>query len=176
MEHYEELGVTPSATTAEIRTSYLALARRYHPDRLASAGPDAQAQAAVRMARINAAWTVLGDRDRRARYDASLGGADTSRHTVRDPGHDWVPYDDSDDDVDPRLLDDTPTGAPTLRRELTFLPVGLGAAGAGALLVGFVVGLGPLLGLGLLLLVASALSFLVIPLLALSRSSRADRL
>lgn len=175
MQHYEELGVSPGATTAEIRSSYLALARRFHPDSLAMAEDDERARASARMARINAAWTVLGDEHRRARYDAALDIPTRPSATVRDVGATWTPYED-DDGLDPRLVDDTPTGTPSMRRELTFLPAGLAVAALVAMIVGFVIGLGPLLGLGLILFVCSGLSFLVIPLIALARSSRADRL
>lgn len=175
MQHYEELGVAPSATASEIRTSYLALARRFHPDGLAMADDDDRARAAARMARINAAWTVLGNAASRERYDAALDIPSPSSATVRDPGATWTPYDD-EDEVDPRLVDDTPTGTATMRRGLTFLPVGLAAAGLGSLVAGFVVGFGPMLGIGLILVVCSGLSFLVIPLIELAKSSRADRL
>lgn len=176
MEHYDELGVTPTASPAEIRASYLLLARRFHPDGLATAEDDERAVAAARMARINAAWTILGDEARRARYDASLDvPTRASSATVRDVGDTWTPYDDGDD-VDPRLVDDTPTGTPTLRRELTFLPAGLAVAALALLIIGFAIGFAPMLGVGLVLLVCSGLAFLVIPLIALSKSSRADRL
>ena len=175
MEHYDELGVAPSATAAEIRTSYLALARRYHPDGLAGADNEARSVAAARMARINAAWTVLGDPGRRSAYDAAIAVPRASRATVRDVGDTWTPYQD-EDDTDPRLLDDTPSGAPTLRRALTFLPAALAAGAMVFLVFGFMVGIAPLLGAGLILLVCSGLSFLVIPLIALAQSSRADRL
>lgn len=176
VEHYDELGVQPSATTAEIRASYLALARRYHPDGLASAGREERSVASARMARVNAAWTVLGNAGRRSAYDAALDIPTRSPGaTVRDVGDTWTPYQD-EDDIDPRLVDDTPTGAPTLRRGLTFLPAGLAAAAIVSLVFGFTIGFGPLLGAGLILLVCSGLSFLVIPLIALAKSSRADRL
>lgn len=175
VEHYEELGVAPTATTAEIRSSYLALARRFHPDGLAAAADHERAAAAARMAQINAAWTVLGDEERRARYDAALDIPVGSSATVRDARHTWTPYDD-DDDIDPRLVDDTPSGTPSIRRELTLLPAGLAVAALALLTVGFVIGFAPMLGVGLVLLVCSTLAFLVIPLLALSKSSRADRL
>lgn len=176
VEHYDELGVAPTATPAEIRSSYLALARRFHPDRLSEVSPAERDRAAARMARINAAWSVLSDRTRRAAYDAAWRDGEPTGATIRDPGQTWTAYDERDDfDVDPRLLDDTPTGAPTIRRGLTFLPAGLATAGAGALVVGFVIGLAPLLAVGLVLMVAAGLSFLVLPLIALANSSRADR-
>lgn len=175
MEHYDELGVSPTATASEIRSTYLELARRYHPDRLVGVPARERAVAADRMARINHAWSVLSDRRRRAEYDAGRDGADNGA-TIRDAGHTWTPYDDADDEIDPRLLDDTPTGATTVRRGLTFLPAALAVSGLAVLLIGFVLGLGAVLVTGLLLEVAAALSFLVIPLLALAHSSRADRL
>lgn len=176
MGHYDELDVAPTATPAEIRKAYLALARRHHPDGLGAAPERDRQQAAERMARINAAWSVLSDRERRAAYDAALHGDDgTGGATIRDVSDTWTAYDDTDDYIDPRLLDDTPTGAPTLRRGITFLPAVFAAGGTVTLLVGFLIGLFPLVAVGLLLLALAGLSFLLIPLLALFNSSRADR-
>ena len=173
VDHYEELGVSPGATTAEIRdgaaAEYVALVG------MVAASDADRAAAAARMARVNAAWTVLGDDARRARYDAALDLPERSSATVRDVGDTFTPFDD-DEYVDPRLVDDTPTGTPSMRRELTFLPALLAAAGLGSLVVGFAVGFGPLLGLGLILVVCSGLSFLVVPLIELAKSSRSDRL
>lgn len=54
--------MSPQATDAEIRRAYRALARRHHPDRNGTGdGTD--------MARINAAYRVLGTPERRAVYD-----------------------------------------------------------------------------------------------------------
>jgi molecular chaperone DnaJ len=55
------LGVSPQASGAEIKAAYRALVKRHHPD----AGGDASTILA-----LNAAWEVLGDGDRRRRYDA----------------------------------------------------------------------------------------------------------
>jgi len=60
---YEILQVSPRADPAVIEAAYRVLARRYHPDR--SRVPDATS----RMARLNAAWELLRDPDRRAAYD-----------------------------------------------------------------------------------------------------------
>ena len=62
-DHYAVLGVARGATAAEIKTAYRALVKRHHPD----AGGDDQ-----RILALNAAWEVLGDDERRRRYDAGL--------------------------------------------------------------------------------------------------------
>jgi molecular chaperone DnaJ len=58
---YRVLGVSSQASGAEIKAAYRALVKRHHPD----AGGDASTMLA-----LNAAWEVLGDGDRRRRYDA----------------------------------------------------------------------------------------------------------
>src|SRR5579872_498864 len=62
--HYEALGLPPTATPEQIKRKYRELARRYHPD------VNASAEAANRIISINQAYRVLGDPDRRATYDA----------------------------------------------------------------------------------------------------------
>jgi molecular chaperone DnaJ len=59
-DHYDVLGVSSGASTAEIKAAYRALVKRHHPD----AGGDEE-----RILELNAAWEVLGDREQRRRYD-----------------------------------------------------------------------------------------------------------
>ncbi len=61
--HYRTLGVDPEADPVVIRSAYLALMRRYHPD-----GGGAEADATQAKA-VTAAWEVLRDPARRAAYD-----------------------------------------------------------------------------------------------------------
>jgi curved DNA-binding protein CbpA len=61
---YVALGVAPDATSDEIRTAYRRLARALHPD----AHPGDQV-AAERFRRVARAYGVLGDEERRRRYD-----------------------------------------------------------------------------------------------------------
>jgi curved DNA-binding protein CbpA len=67
-DHYDVLGVPPEATEDEIRKAYRWLARKFHPDQ----NPD-DPRAAVMTKRINAAYEVLGDFERRAAYDRAAG-------------------------------------------------------------------------------------------------------
>ena len=62
-DYYETLGVSRTATTADIRQAYRALAKDLHPDRNPS--PDA----AERFAEVAAAYEGLGDDDKRGTYD-----------------------------------------------------------------------------------------------------------
>lgn len=174
-EHYDELGVAPTASAAEIRAAYVALARQHHPDRLGRRAEEERTRAAARMARVNAAWTVLSDPTKRAAYDARRGlAASGPSANVRDPGGAFTPFDDGDD-PDPRLFDDTPTGAPTLPRSLALVPAVLAALGAGGVVLGALLGFGGLLIGGFFLLACSGLCFLALPFVALINASRAER-
>ncbi len=74
---YDILGVSRTASEEEIRSAYRRLAKRYHPD--FNAGD----RAAERMfKRVSAAYEILGDRDKRARYD---------RGEIDEEGKDRVP-------------------------------------------------------------------------------------
>lgn len=63
-DHYATLGLTPAASDAEIKRRYRQLMREAHPD--ANAGNPASTR---RAARINAAFEMLGHRERRRQYD-----------------------------------------------------------------------------------------------------------
>ena len=63
-DHYETLGVPSDATDEEIKRAYRKLARSHHPD----ANPD-DPESETRFKLIAAAYEVLGDHERRARYD-----------------------------------------------------------------------------------------------------------
>ena len=61
---YEVLGVKPEASADEIRKAYRKLAKQFHPD-LNPGKPEAEA----RFKAISAAYDLLSDTDKRARYD-----------------------------------------------------------------------------------------------------------
>lgn len=56
---YAVLGVEPTATWEEIVAAHRTMARRHHPDRVATEGAEAVAAAEERIVRINAAYAEL---------------------------------------------------------------------------------------------------------------------
>ncbi len=64
--HYKVLGVHPLSTLDELRSAYRSRARECHPD-IVSVSPNS-----VDMARLNEAWRVLSDEEKRYSYDLSI--------------------------------------------------------------------------------------------------------
>ena len=63
-DYYKSLGVDKNATQDEIKSAYRKLAKQYHPD--LHPGDDA---AAEKFKEVNEAYSVVGDPEKRARYD-----------------------------------------------------------------------------------------------------------
>ncbi len=71
--HYEVIGVPPTATTDEIKRKYRELARKFHPDIV----QDKEMGQKV-FSQINQAYGVLADPEKRSQYDMSLGAANAA--------------------------------------------------------------------------------------------------
>jgi DnaJ-class molecular chaperone len=61
---YDVLGVSKCASEAEIKKAFRSLAKKYHPD---TKGGDAAAQ--KKFQEISAAYEILGDKEKRAKFD-----------------------------------------------------------------------------------------------------------
>lgn len=68
--YYEILGVSPQATSAEVRSAYLKIARERHPDRFPDPQEKAQAQEFFKDA--TAAFNTLSNERNRREYDQDL--------------------------------------------------------------------------------------------------------
>lgn len=174
-DHYTTLGVGPSASAADLRTAYLKLARANHPDKFD--GADRKA-AEARMQQINEAWNVLGVRHKRSEYDATRpansGPQATTGASKARRGHShFRPFDDdpvqrSDFDLDPTPI----AGSRGLPRWAAFLPICFVAGGILTLAFATMVAAGGLFALGIILIVLGTLSFLMMPLVVMSRADR----
>ncbi len=76
---YAELGVSKDATADEIKKAYRKLAFQYHPDR----NPDNPA-AEEKFKKVNEAYSVLGDEEKRRQYDL-YGSSAESSYTYTNP-------------------------------------------------------------------------------------------
>lgn len=79
-DYYVILGVPANATTKQVRTRFLELARERHPDRVQG---EEKAEAEASFQRLTEAFNVLSDPERRRRYDAdrAAGPKQAEAHT-----------------------------------------------------------------------------------------------
>lgn len=68
INHYETLGISPTATQAQVKQAYRQLAKQFHPDAQNSESTH------EKIAQVNAAYEVLGDESERQRYDVLRNG------------------------------------------------------------------------------------------------------
>jgi molecular chaperone DnaJ len=65
-DYYSVLGMPPGASQDELKKRYRTLIAKYHPDRNPAPGAEERSK------RINEAYGILSDPEKRARYDRSL--------------------------------------------------------------------------------------------------------
>src|SRR5436305_15118457 len=64
-DYYQILGVPKNAAEKDIKSAYRKLARKWHPD----ANPNNQKEAEEKFKEIQEAYEVLGDAEKRKKYD-----------------------------------------------------------------------------------------------------------
>lgn len=70
--HYEILGVHVEASPETIKAAWRLKMKRYHPDTVHHLGADVAHEAAVKVAAMNEAWSVLRNHETRLRYDLTM--------------------------------------------------------------------------------------------------------
>lgn len=73
-DHYATLGVSPQASSEEIKKAYRSAAFKYHPDK-----NPGNSEAAESFKKIAEAYSVLGDAEKRSQYDFSQRSNSSSR-------------------------------------------------------------------------------------------------
>lgn len=178
VDHYNTLGVIPTASAADLRAAYLKLARANHPDKFTG---DDRDRAEAKMQQINEAWNVLGVAHKRREYDSvrpqtarpngPAGRSQQGPHGARRGHAHFQPFDDepiSRADID---LDPTPiAGSRGIPQWITFLPMMLLFVGLLSLAFGTMVGAS--VAFGLVCLGLSGVCFLMLPLIVMSRAER----
>jgi len=78
--HYDVLGLKPTASASQIKSAYYQLSKKYHPD-VAVSVDDAK----EKFARLSSAYEVLSNPNKRALYDRTLHPS-VGRATAHTPG------------------------------------------------------------------------------------------
>ncbi len=82
-DYYETLGVKRTASPDEIKRAYRKLAQKYHPDR------NKAADANQRFSEVNEAYEVLGDAEKRGKYDELGADWKAGQEFRPPPGSGW---------------------------------------------------------------------------------------
>lgn len=80
VDHYHTLGVPPAATAEEIKSAFYELSKIHHPDVSTSS------RAVEEFMKIRQAWEVLGDPDKKRKYDKTRPNRVVEDRTFPDPG------------------------------------------------------------------------------------------
>ena len=78
---YQVLGVPKTAKQGEIKARYYFLVKAYHPDRYTST--DEKRQAEEELKKVNQAYEILGDENKRKEYDLSNGHSSSTNTQQR---------------------------------------------------------------------------------------------
>jgi DnaJ-class molecular chaperone len=84
--YYGILGVSEKATFLEIKRSYRRLARKYHPDR------NRNSRSEENIKRLNQAYEILSDRDKRRLYDSEALIAEKVQESWSEVGSEFVDH------------------------------------------------------------------------------------
>lgn len=77
--YYSVLEISPGAADTEIKAAYRRLAKKYHPDAHPGDG-----ECENRFREINEAYSILGDPEKRKKYDEEAAGAKASGMPQKD--------------------------------------------------------------------------------------------
>ncbi|CAE6461356.1 unnamed protein product [Rhizoctonia solani] len=88
---YSVLGIEATGTEDEIKGAYRKLALKYHPDKHTNASEEGKAAALSKFQQIGFAYTILGDENRRKRYDTT-GSTNSNMPDLAEGEDAWERY------------------------------------------------------------------------------------
>ena len=86
-DYYEVLGIDKNATEADIKRAYRRMARKYHPD----LNKEHPKEAEENFKKVNEAYHVLSDADKRAQYD-QMGHSTRTIYSSYRMAAAWMPF------------------------------------------------------------------------------------
>ena len=140
---YQILEIPENAKPEEIRSAYLAKARKLHPDNFRNASKRDQARSEELMRELNQAWSTLSNREKRSKYDLKLISEKSDNRTYtstnRASYQEWTP--------EPTPKKATPRFATREEMELTWFakivrPIPLALILVGVIVVAVIASLG----------------------------------
>ena len=87
VDYYQLFNLQPGASSTDIKAAYFKLSKQYHPDRFfTTAEKDSRDKITTVFKRMNEAYTVLKNPEKRRRYDKAISGPDRAKNLRYQPG------------------------------------------------------------------------------------------
>ncbi len=130
-DYYEILGVNPSASQEEIKKAYRENVVILHPDRMAGMSEGARRRAEGKLKRVNRAYEILGDPQKRRGYDSEYllrKIRENKEETTDQTKEADTPEEENEPEYQPQPADETPPPLIVDQRRMRARPKTIGIA------------------------------------------------
>eukprot|EP01084_Bolivina_argentea_P282390 483366_1 len=81
--YYKTLGIVRNASDKDIRTAYIQMAKKFHPD------VNTQTDSTAKFTSINEAYSILSDKMKKQKYDNKIGNYYNNNTQQKSPNKNW---------------------------------------------------------------------------------------